>query len=809
MKKKLIKDSLKEIKNSYKRFISLLLIVLLGVGFFAGVKATSPDMRDIVDTYFDEFDVMDLEVISTIGLNSNDIDELEKINGVDKVVPTYSTDAILETEDKDYVVKIHTINNDINRVRLIDGKLPENENECVIEKKFLSNSNYEIGDIVTINPEKLQTLQGQEIQLINNTELKIVGIIESPLYISMTRPTTKLGSGEIDYYMYVPESNINKDLNIYTSAYISVKGTKELKSYSDEYWDLISNVEDKISKPEWYVLNREKNAGYLGYIQDADRIENIGKVFPIVFFVVAALISLNAMTRMVEEQRSQIGTLKALGYEKHQIAIKYIIYAVLATVIGSVFGAIIGFSIIPKVIINIYSMMYTLPEYKLEFQWNYAILGFALAMLCTVGATIITSVKELSQVPAKLMRPKSPKAGKRVILEHIPFIWKKLKFTQKVTVRNLFRYKKRFLMTIIGISGCAALIVAGFGIRDSVSNMIPAQYGKIFKYDFEVSFKENLDKDTIIAQAEQLEQDEKIQNVQLLNINSATVLGENSNVDVSIIIPEDIDEFKNYVELENRKNNDEKYELKDDSIIITEKLSNLLNIKPGDIIKLKDYNDDIIELKVDCITENYLHHYIYMSPELYSHIYNTEPTFNSCWGILEENVTEEDEKALGSKILENKEIYSSITFLSTAKGFFEDIMGNMGLVAVILIVSAGLLAFVVLYNLSNLNISERIRELATIKVLGFYDKEVYKYVTREVVILTIIGIILGLIGGTYLTMFIMKTCELDMLMFNTQMELYSYVIASGITVLFTVVVNWITYFSLKKIDMIESLKSVE
>ena len=1098
MKKTLIKDSFREIRYTFKRFLSILLIVFLGVGFFAGVKATSPDMEKTLDAYFDQTAAYDIEVLSTLGLKDEDIAKLKEIEEIENVEASYSVDALVHTDSKEIVVKVSSVPETINNLTLLQGKLPEAKQECVVEESFLEGTGYQIGDTITIEPEMLQDEEESDTSMLTETEFTIVGTVQSPLYISHSRGSSKLGSGKIEYYLFVPKQAI--DFPFYTELYMIVKDAKQLNTASDTYTDTISEMKEKveavgetrkqerydeivaeanqkvedaqktldeekqkaetelsdaekqiadakstiesskaevnskerkanqefasaeqklqeakeeieqgeaslqeakkqaetkiteaqtkleqlstlqeqytkitsgletlqesltnikeqiqkldpekqkeeiavlekqqkelqkqqttlqaqkkqietaitsaglqpeaiastiatiqkqietanqeltsketllnnskkeietqeaalqstkkqtqtqianaraeiekgeqeiaeneakledarkeadekiadaqtklddakdkikqIEKPEWYILTREENQGYVEYLQDADRIANIGKVFPIVFFVVAALISLTSMNRMVEERRGEIGTLKALGYNKVQIASKYILYALLATVIGSVLGMCVGFQLIPGIIIDIYGMMYTIPETVIEFNTYYAVTGLLAALLCTVGATIYTCVKELMGTPAKLMRPKAPKPGKRVLLEKIPFLWSRLKFSQKVTVRNIFRYKKRFLMTIIGVMGCTALIVAGFALRDSVTSMIPSQYGEIFKYDIQVSLQEDITREQIENEAENLQEKESILDVLQVNMQAVTMKEPSSNQDVQLIVPKEVERLQDFIVLRDRKNPDTVYTLSDTEVILTEKLATLLNIKVGDTICIQNNEDKEVNVTVGAITENYLLHYIYMSPQLYQTLYGENARYNVILGKTGE-LTEQEENDLATEILQNKDAVSGITLLNSTQNIFEEIMGNMDLVVWILIIAAGLLAFTVLYNLSNVNISERIRELATIKVLGFYDKEVYNYVTRETVILTVIGMLLGAVMGYFLSMFIIKTCELDMLMFDVRMSAVTYVLGITITLVFATIVNIATYFALRKIDMIESLKSVE
>lgn len=366
------KDSIKEIINTRKRFLSILLIVLLGVGFFAGIRAASPDMKKTADTYFDETKMMDIEVISTLGLTDNDVKKIQDMQDVEVAEGSYSKDVLTRVDDEEYVLKVHTLSDKINCVKLQQGEMPKNETECVVEESFLKGTNKNIGDTITL--ESKDTITGPNLK---NKEVKIVGTIRSPLYISRERGSTKLASGKINYYIYVPQSEITS--KIYTEIYVKVKGAEELDTFSDKYKDKIKEVKDSMFlgtdskntteiKPELYILDRSQNTGYASYSQDSERIANIGEVFPVVFFVIAALISLTSMTRMVEEQRVQIGTLKALGYTKLKIASKYIIYAILATLLGGIIGILIGFRILPEIIYNMYAMMYSMRDVVLEFN---------------------------------------------------------------------------------------------------------------------------------------------------------------------------------------------------------------------------------------------------------------------------------------------------------------------------------------------------------------------------------------------------------------------------------------------------------
>lgn len=780
--KKLLKETIVCMVKTSKRFISILVIVLLGVGFFAGIRAVAPDMKNTLDNYYEKTNMYDIFITSNYGIREEIEKKLEEKYNVET---GYSFDAIT-TKKEDYATKIISYNKEdkINTPKLIKGKMPEKVDEVVVDNDF--RSEIKIGDKITIDSN-----------LINNKTVTVTGYVESPLYISTERDSTNLLSGTIDYYLYMNETNIISPVK--TTAYINLAA--EESRFSKKYEDTVKKAktdirktlqEEKVTGEEWYVLDIDSNAGFYQYEQDTERIDNVAKVFPLVFFIVAVLICLTTMTRMVEEERSQIGTLKSLGYKDSAIMFKYILYATLATIIGSIIGVVIGYRLLPELCFEMYKNMYRLGDIKLSYYASLTFQGMIIALLCTLGATIYTCRKTLKESPANLLRPVAPAAGKRVLLERIPIIWNHLSFSHKVTVRNVFRYKKRFLMTIIGIAGCTGLILAGFGLKDCIVKMVPHQYEEIFSYQAKIALNEEKTNETI----NKIKENKKIKDILEVQEEAVTIDNKDTNQSVTLVIPkEDPDGF---IKLQDRKTN-EHYNL-NNGIIITEKLANLLEVEENDVLKFT--GTDKYEKKIAHITENYLFHYIYLPKSEYQ-----EDEYNTVL-VKTKNMTEKEEKEFASKLKEIPGV-SSITFTSSTRHIFDDTMDNFAYVSLILIASAGALAFVVLYNLSSVNISERRRELATIKVLGFYDKEVYQYINRENTILTLIGILLGLGIGNILTMYIIKTCEIDMLMFDPTIALASYIYAILITAAFAILVNVILYFSLKKIDMIESLKSVE
>ena len=764
-----------------KRFLSILIIVLLGVGFFAGIRAVAPDMENTLDAYYEENNFYDIYITSDYGVTDKVINRLEEDYNIEA---GYSFDAITNKEE-DYATRIISYDeeNEINKPKLIKGRMPEKADEVVIDNQI--SDSIKIGDKITIDSD-----------LVLNKTLTVTGYVESPLYISTERDSTTLLSGQINYFLYMKTENILSPVK--TTAYIKLD-TEESR-FSNKYEDLVKEEKKEIRKilkeeennATWYVLDINANTGFYQYEQDTERIDNVAKVFPLVFFIVAVLVCLTTMTRMVEEERSQIGTLKSLGYRDSAIMFKYILYASLATIIGSIIGVLIGYRILPELCFTMYQNLYKLGDIKLSYYSSLTFQGMMIALVCTLGATIYTCRKTLKESPANLLRPVAPRPGKRVLLERISFIWNKLSFSYKVTVRNVFRYTKRFLMTIIGIAGCTGLILAGFGLKDCIGKIVPNQYDELFTYDASITLNEEATENTI----NELTQVKEIKDLLRVQEESISIDNKDTNQSVTLIVPEeDPDDF---IKLQSRKKKEE-YNLTD-GIIITEKLANLLEVEVGDTLEFTGTNT--YTEKISHITENYLLHYIYLPKSSYK-----GSTYNTVL-IKTTEMTEKEEKTFAAKLKEIEGV-SNISFTSTTRHVFDDTMESFAYVSLILIVSAGALAFVVLYNLSSVNISERRRELATIKVLGFYDKEVYQYINRENSILTVIGILLGLGIGNILTIYILKTCEIDNLMFDYSILWPSYIYAILITAAFAILVNIILYFSLKKIDMIESLKSVE
>lgn len=565
---------------------------------------------------------------------------------------------------------------------------------------------------------------------------------------------------------------------------------------------------DKIEDQEWYVNDRDVLAEYTSYGENADRMRAIGEVFPELFFLVAALISLTTMTRMVEEERTQIGTLKALGYGKGAIAGKYLMYAFLATMGGSIFGVLIGEKLFPFVIIYSYQIMYThLPHIVTPYQWDYALMATGAALACTLLATFYACYKELTAQPAELMRPPSPKEGKRILLERVTLIWKHLNFTWKSSIRNLFRYKKRFFMTIAGIGGCMALMVVGFGIRDSIMCIGTIQYQEIQVYDGMIYLSSSVTEDEVQQIKNAMDGMDKMDRYIEMEMTREPISlsVDGSTEDVYLCVPEDKDKIEDFMNFRSRTTG-EVYHIQDDGIILTEKMANTLDVSSGDTIYLGADGEEK-EVTITDVCENYMQHYVYMSPELYQELYGEEPEYNSILFDLKDASAQELSQA-GEELLKYDGVMN-VTYTNSIEDQLNTMLQSLDLVIVVLIVSAGLLAFVVLYNLNNINITERRRELATLKVLGFYDMEVSSYVYRENIMLTIFSIVVGIVLGALLHRFVITTVEVDAVMFGRVVKWQSYLYSALLTTAFSLFVNWVMYYKLKKIDMVESLKSVE
>lgn len=594
-------------------------------------------------------------------------------------------------------------------------------------------------------------------------------------------------------------------------------GKKEYQDGKKEADDKIAEAQQKIEDaqkevddietPEWILSDRNDLPEYSDFGDNAERLKNIGKVFPMIFFLVAALISLTTMTRMVEEQRTQIGTMKALGYGKASIASKYLSYAFLATVGGSIAGVLFGEKVLPFIIIQAYGIMYwNIGDHmQLDYELQYALIASGAAVICTMGATLFSCAKTLAETPASLMRPPAPKEGKRILIERISFIWKHLSFSWKSSMRNLFRYKKRLFMTIFGIAGSMGLMLVGFGLYDSIMDIAILQYDQIQHYDAMVINDEDATDSQEKDLLKFLDGNSEIDHYTRVQLTKMTAPKEKGSVSIYVYVPENTENFKEDVTLRDRKSH-EQYELTDDGAVICEKTASLIGVKTGDEITLEKDNRKY-KVKITAVTENYMGHYVYMTPPCYEKTFGEKPEYSSTVYTMKEDA-ESDLETLGNAILKYPAALS-ISYTSSTAGQVERMLGSLGAVIWVLIISAGMLAFVVLYNLNNINITERQRELATLKVLGFYDGEVSQYVFRENILLSFIGILAGAVFGILLHRYVITTVEVDAVMFGRNIKPISFVYSGIITFGFSMFVNMVMHFKLKKINMVESLKSVE
>lgn len=1074
-----LKDIFREIKISLGRFLSILCIVAIGVAFFAGIKASAPDMKNSADTYFDKYNVQDIQVYSTIGLTKKDVAAIKKIKGVKSVQPSFSMDTLSQIDSTQMVIKVisYGIDQKMNKVRVVEGRMPERENECLVEASSATNKLYgtfHIGDTIKLQSGTDEALS----KSLKHTKFKIVGTCYNPNYLSYEKGSSNIGSGTVNSFIYIQNTNVLKDY--YTEVDVCVKGAKDLDCYSDEYFDVVDPVlkkikkisnkqidtriqsyqseldekkqeatdkfkdaenqfndaqnkidsglseiqsnelklqnskdqinqgwneyyanlqlldniptlqnaiaqieesekklpellsqkeqvenglqeinaegdlntkrtliqssidfidialeelenypdssdaetiriklnekkellqgqlslidqaiakkaeleailpqiqsgieqiqagvakkaelqsqlnqllnaknelnnayvslingqaqyEDGVSKIEdaknelnksieqltlskaefniqkhdalrelsdaqleidkmegkWIVLDRNSHYSYRDYGACADRMDGIAKVFPVFFFLVAALVCMTTMTRMVDEQRNEMGTLKALGYSKLQIASKYIIYALIASILGSILGCSLGMYLFPTVIFNAWNTLYNIDQIKFLFQPGLILLASGSVTGITLLATLYSIYSELIEMPSQLMRPKAAKAGKKILLERITFIWKRLSFLQKVTARNIFRYKKRFFMTIIGIAGCSALLVAGFGINDSISDIVNQQYNVIYHYDATVSAKTS----EITSQIKSLK---GVKDVYEEDHLAVTTKIENKDISTTVHIISNDKKFKDFCTLFNGNN---EFDLDDSSVLISQKMATKLNKKAGDTIKIKDANNKVIKAKIKGVFTNYVGHHIYASESLYKS-WNTNAKTTHIYLIKSKKTTKKFERNLGNKIM-NIDGVQSVTFYSSLQKNFKDMIKSISYIVVVLVISAACLAFVVLYNLSNVNISERKREIATIKVLGFTRKEVDAYINRETILLTILGSLIGLGIGIGLHHLIMNLAEMDDIMFGRTINSISYVISFVMTIGFNAIINLCMHKKLNNIQMVESLKAVE
>lgn len=1049
------KDIWREIKKSRSRFLSILMIVALGVAFFSGVRASEPDMYLTADMWMDEGNMMDIRVVSTLGFSEDNVRAIEALDEVSAVDGSWFNDVLTRYEESEYVIQALALG-DMNQVTVTEGRLPEADNECLLDSK----SHIPVGTELTFYSGTDSDIEDSLTQ----ATFTVVGKGSSTLFVSSSRGSTTIGDGSVDYFAILPQGSFATEY--YTQLYVQVEGCADVNCYSDEYTEKIeaatqaieeisdeqgelhftsakkkalqeiadgkqeladnrekvrqeladaraqlddakqqyedgvaqladakqqiadgeaeiaaneelltqgqaaiteaeaqisekeleisaaqaalpaaqaqlsqaeaqvkmlkalypsaliqidsissqiaqaeqqvadgkaqiagyqatiqdgqvqmeaakaqiaqkkeelasgqtaleeakaqledaktqqedgeaqlaeakeeieqgevdyeegkkkaeeefAKAEDTIAKaedmvatmesPTWYVFDRTDLLEYSDLGDNAERMGAIGKVFPLMFFLIAALVSLTTMTRMVDEQRTLIGTMKALGYSRIAIASKYVIYAFSATAIGSVVGVLIGEKLFPYIIVSSYGLMYSPFQILLiPYEWEHALTASMAALVCTLGATLSSCIKVLGSVPAQLMRPAAPPQGKRILLERITFLWRHFSFSQKAAFRNLFRYKKRMLMTIAGISSCMGMMLVGFGIHDSIIDIGKIQYGQVQLEDAmlavntETSAQAQADLNTYLQEQEKIAM---YAPVYMKNIEIEK--GEESHELYICVVP-DKNTFDGLHIFRDRVSH-EQYRLMDEGVILTEKVASNLGVEVGDEVTIQNGDRDDVSIPVTAICENYIYHYLYMTESCYTKLYGEKPEYSVYYLKFQEGLDIKDEKKIGRELLEQEAAYN-ISYTEDTNETIEAMLGSLNLIVFVLIASAALLAFIVIFNLNNINITERRRELATLKVLGFFDGEVDMYIFRENIFLTLVGAAVGIGFGWWLHQYIIQTVEVSVVMFGRQIKTVSYGMSYLLTCIFSLCINAMMHWQLKKIDMIESLKSIE
>ena len=1100
IRNRLVTDTLREVHHTFPRFLSLLVLSALAVCFLAGLRATAPDMKLSADAYFDQQNLMDLHIASTLGLTQEDVDAIAEEEGVASVQGAYTIDALVPMDNQEMVVKVlsYSGEGDVNQPALVEGRLPEGEDECLVEPLFLELSGLSIGDTISLDTGERDYADALSVE-----EVTIVGTANSPLYIALDRGSSTLGTGSVDAFLILPVESFTMDY--YTDAYLLAEGASELETYSDEYEELvdqlaqqleplskersalrydeasqaISDAEDELAQAEeeanqqltdaeaeitssrqelddakkqledakkqldsgeaqyaagmeqlesgwraldaasleledgkeqyeqgqtayqaalalyqiqaaaverqletqaeleastqartqatqaalqaateaaledplsymevynrvyeetyqsvydtayaqayaqaqenssqwqelqtskaqldqtkaqldaakaqlnqgeieyragvrqlessqrqleasreeldqgwedyetglqqwedgekayqegyesytqsrqeaedqlkdgrkeveqakrdltlledgeWYILDRNTNTGYVSYSMDADRIANLAAVFPLIFFLVAALVSLTTMTRMVEEQRTTIGGLKAMGFSRGSIAIKYVGYGFLSSVIGAVLGLAVGLTLLPWIICTAWSAMYTIGDIHYSFEAATSLLAAGAAVGTVTLAALLACFSTLAATPAQLMRPKAPPVGKRIFLERITPLWRKLSFHYKITLRNLFRYQKRFWMTVAGIGGCAALIVTAFGVRGSIMGVMEEQFDVLYHYSAQVGLVDEITPLELEEVEDTLSESGLVDDSLACRVETVTAQSESYTLDCYLQTTPSQEELSRFVELRHRTD-DVPVTLPDDGAVITEKMASLLGVEVGDTITLD--GESRVTITVADITEHYVQHYIYVSDAYYETLFGEAPTANTV--LVDFPVEESGAGELESQLVSLDGV-SSLTLLSDTADTFSSSMESVDYAVILIIFCAAALAFVVLMNLTNINITERLRELASLKVLGFYNREVSAYIYRENAILTVFGVLAGMVLGKFLHQWLILTVEVDMVMFDRVLDLSSYLWAAVLTVVFSLAVNLTARRKLRDLDMVEALKSVE
>ena len=912
MKSAIKKSSLREIRGTFGRFFAILAIIALGVGFFSGVRVTTPAMLQTVDDFLKENQFYDYRLLSTLGWEEDDIEDFRTRKDVRYAEGAYSLDVLIASGSREEVYKVHSITDNINGIKLKSGRMPEKAGECIVE--YRKDRDW-VGKDIKISSENTDRTK----EAFPSDTLKVVGTADSSLYINFERGTTSIGNGSIEGFIYVLPDTFT--LEQYTEAYI--RFDEDYVIYSDEYDDFMSGREEqwqdiaqeradmrydslyseadekisdsraeleknradgqsslddakkqlddtqsqldeqakqleqikalspkdyeagkaqldegrkqleqgradyeaslaefnekiadgesqladaekelsKLKKPDTYVLGRNTNIGYACFESDSEIVAQVARIFPIFFILVAALVCMTTMSRMVEEQRTETGVLKALGYSEASIMGKFMFYSGLAAVIGCVLGFAVGTVLFPRVIWMTYELMYLNLPMRYLFDKKMAAAALAASLLCSIGTTWISCRVELRETAAQLMRPRSPKAGKRVLLEYIPFIWEKLKFLHKVSIRNIFRYKKRFFMMIIGISGCTALLVTGFGIKDSIAGFAEVQYDTIQTADAQAGFK--TENDDIPENVRELLA-EDTEGYLPMYTGSWDLLYGKKVKSITLNAPEDYSDFGKYFDL-HTESGETVSPPQEGEAVVSHSVSERYNVKKGDEIVLRNEDMKELHLKVTGVFENHVYNYVFTTFGTLEKQLGTSQELNSAYIDFPSDA---DVREAAKELSRNSSV-TVVTQFQDLKVRLSKMMSSLDYIVLIVIVSAAGLAFVVIYNLTNINITERVREIATIKVLGFFRRETSAYVLRENIALTAIGTAVGLVLGIFVHRFVMAQIVVDMVEFSVRIKPESFVYSAVLTFLFNFIIDLFMEIKLESINMAESLKSVE
>lgn len=810
------KAAVREIKGSFGRYFAILAIIALGVGFFSGVRITTPAMVNTIGGFLEDHQFYDYRLISSSGWSAEDAQELAAMEDVRAAESAYSLDAIYNYKGgRENVLKTLSITENVNTLELVTGRMPESPDECVIDAEL--NTVPPLGSQITLSDENEDDIKSS----LSNTSFTVVGTVYSPLYVNFERGTTSVGNGSIRGFVYMqPEAfameryseiyiRFDHDYQIYSQEYKDYMKARleSWEKYTADQAEKSSSAmaeEMNISSPiltTARVLNRNFNIGYACFESDSEIVEQVARIFPLFFILVAALVCMTTMSRMIEEQRMQIGVFKAIGYSDGAIMGRYLFYSGSAALIGCIAGYTVGIFLFPGVIWMTYQLMYIAIPMRFIFDPVLAVGAAAASLICSMGVTWLSCRHELSGTSASLMRPKSPKAGKRVLLERIPFVWNRMKFLHKVSVRNIFRYKKRFFMMIVGISGCTALLLTGFGLKDSISHFADMQYGEIITADATMTY--TLDKDVDVQQIITDELENRSSGYVLVNSTNWDLLYDDKVKSVTLIQPESYEkmtQFMNFRDMDGRDIAPPEI----NEAIVSNSVQERYGADIGDIITLRDSSLHEIKVKVVGVFENHVYNYVFIAPGTIENQTSITESFNCAYFNFKNKDTSDDFTAL----VKTPGV-SSVILFKEMRERMANMMSSLNYIVLLIIFSAAGLAFVVIYNLTNINITERLREIATIKVLGFFRRETSAYVLRENLALTAMGTALGLGLGVLLHKFVMAQIVVDLVSFRTEITPMSFVLSAVLTFIFNFIVNLFMEIKLEKINMAESLKSVD